>query len=81
MVAPKKRTRHRIPPCPSPVPEFLNVQDLAGYLRRPPSRIYELVEHDALPHIKLGASLMFKRTDVDSYLETRKAKKKKAVAS
>lgn len=52
---------------------LLTVHEVAGFLRVPPSWVYERTRHrgrDRLPHIKVGKYLRFRPSDVETYLET-----------
>jgi excisionase family DNA binding protein len=52
---------------------LLTVQDVAGFLRVPPSWVYERTRRrgrDRLPHVKVGKYLRFRREDVLGWLDT-----------
>src|SRR5256885_1664329 len=51
---------------PSP---WLNVDGAAEHLACPVSRIYDLVQRRAVPVHRDGKRLLFKRSDLDHYLE------------
>lgn len=51
---------------------WIGVEEAAEHLACPKSRIYELVRRQdstRLPHCKEGSRLLFRRTDLDRYLE------------
>ena len=57
---------------PSP---FWNIQDVMEYLQiRSRTTLYKLLE-DGLPYAKIGKKLIFRREDIDRFLEERFIKK------
>jgi excisionase family DNA binding protein len=51
---------------------LLTVHDVAGFLRVPPSWVYERTRRrgrDRMPHIKVGKYLRFRREDVLGWLD------------
>ena len=52
---------------------LLTVPEVAGFLRVPPSWVYERTRRrgrDRLPHVKVGKYLRFRLRDLETYLET-----------
>ena len=52
---------------------LLTVHDVAGFLRVPPSWVYERTRRrgrDRMPHVKVGKYLRFRPSDLEAYLET-----------
>jgi excisionase family DNA binding protein len=48
-----------------------DVADVAGYLRLPVNSIYKMTAQKAavrIPHIRIGAALRFRRSDIDRWL-------------
>jgi excisionase family DNA binding protein len=60
------RLAQRIAPAPEP---YLTVEEAAAYLRRPKSRIYELVAARRLRHCRDGRTLLFRHADLDACLD------------
>ena len=57
---------------PSP---FWNVEDVMEYLQiRSRTTLYKLLE-DGLPYAKIGKKLIFRREDIDGFLEAQFTKK------
>ena len=56
----------RVAEAPEP---WLDVQEAADYLRCKPQRIYDLVSQGRLMNRKDGRRLLFRRSDLDAYLE------------
>jgi len=52
--------------------KILNIDQLAEYLGRPKSTIYEWVNQKKIPYFKLGKLLMFDQADIDKWLESKK---------
>ena len=50
---------------------YMNAPEAAAYLACKPQRIHELVHQRRLPHHKDGKRLLFRRSDLDTYLESR----------
>lgn len=51
------------------LPEYLNVEEAAEYLRCSKQRIYDLLSARRLPKYRDGSRVLLKRSDLDSYLE------------
>lgn len=51
---------------------FLNVQDIAGYLKLPRSTVYSLVEAKQIPHFRVGRQIRFLKEDIDQWMIERK---------
>ncbi len=56
----------RVAEAPEP---WLDVHEAAEYLRCKPQRIYDLVSQGRLRHRKDGRRLLFRRSELDAYLE------------
>lgn len=52
-----------------PAEPYLTVEEAAEYLRRPKSRIYELVASKRLRHRRDGRTLLFRHEDLDGCLD------------
>jgi excisionase family DNA binding protein len=48
---------------------WIGVEEAADYLACPRSRIYALVSKRAIPHRKDGSRLLFRRSELDSFIE------------
>lgn len=53
---------------------LLTVKTLSVYLNVPISRIYNLVFKKEIPHLKIGSSVRFRKSDIQKYLEGKEAK-------
>lgn len=53
---------------PASLPEFLNVDETAEYLRCNRQRVYDLLSSRRLPRCKDGARVLVRRTDLDAYI-------------
>jgi len=49
---------------------YMNVKDLATYLRTTTKAIYNLVHRQVLPYHKIGARLLFHRSDIDKFIQS-----------
>lgn len=47
---------------------FLDVQDIAEYLKVRVSTVYFLVEQKKVPHYRIGRQIRFKRSEVDGWM-------------
>lgn len=52
----------------NPIPDVLNVDEVAAYLRIPRSSIYKLAKRGALPCQKVGRQWRFSRKAIDAWL-------------
>lgn len=50
---------------------FMSVQEAADFLRIRPSTIYLWVSENKIPHSKIGSRLIFKREELESFVEVR----------
>jgi excisionase family DNA binding protein len=48
---------------------WLNLDDLASYLKKPKSTLYKLAQRGQLPGHKLGGSWRFDREEVDQWIK------------
>jgi excisionase family DNA binding protein len=51
---------------------WVGVADAAAHLGCKPQRIYDLVHARAIPHRKDGARLLFRRSELDEWLDGRR---------
>jgi excisionase family DNA binding protein len=51
---------------------FLNIHDIAGYLKVRVSTIYSLVERREIPHYRVGRQIRFRKGDIDRWLADQK---------
>jgi excisionase family DNA binding protein len=51
---------------------FLNVHDIAGYLKLRTSTVYSLVEKRAIPYYRVGRQIRFWKEDIDQWMTERK---------
>jgi excisionase family DNA binding protein len=65
----------RVVPTPA---AYLTVEEAAEYLRRPKSRIYELVAAKRLRHRRDGRTLLFRHEDLDGCLDVVEAEDRAA---
>ena len=49
--------------------DWLSLDDLAKYLKKPKSTLYKLVQRGLLPGHKLGRSWRFDRNEVDAWIK------------
>lgn len=49
---------------------WMTVQEAAAHMRRTTNRIYKLVEQGSLPHYREGRRLLFKRSELDSFIRS-----------
>lgn len=56
----------RAPAAPAP---WMNVDQASHYLGIPKQSLYKLTSAKAIPHAKPGNRLLFKREDLDAWLE------------
>lgn len=54
--------------------ELLTIKDLMAYLSIGRSSIYKILKVGELPYIKLGKRVLFRKKDVDKFLESRLVK-------
>lgn len=59
--------------------ELLTVEEVADYLNYAKASIYGLVHKKDLPYIKTGKKILFKKKDIDSWIEDRKVKTKSEI--
>lgn len=50
--------------------DWLNLDDLAAYLKKPKSTLYKLAQRGQLPGHKVGRSWRFDRLEVDAWIKT-----------
>ncbi len=53
-------------------PDLLNIREVAELLRVGDKTIYTLVQNGELPGFKVGGQWRFKRSDIDTWIETQK---------
>jgi excisionase family DNA binding protein len=54
--------------------ELLTIRDLMAYLSVGRSTIYNILKTGELPYIKLGKRVLFRKKDVDKFLESKLVK-------
>jgi excisionase family DNA binding protein len=52
--------------------EYLNVGDVAKYLRRSKSSIYKLVMLRQIPYYKISGALLFKKVEIDQWVDSKR---------
>lgn len=52
--------------------EYLNVGEVANYLRRSKSSIYKLVMNKQIPHYKTTGTLLFSKPEIDDWVISHK---------
>ena len=48
---------------------WVGVKDAAAHINAKPQRVYDLVHQRAIPHRKDGSRLLFRRSDLDRWLD------------
>ncbi len=48
---------------------WISVEEAATYLGKPKSRLWDLAAQGAVPHGRDGRSVLFRRSDLDAYLQ------------
>lgn len=51
---------------------FLNIKDVADYLKVRRSTIYNFVEQKSIPHYRLGRQIRFRKEDIDRWMAGQK---------
>jgi len=51
------------------VTDLMNFLETCEYLKMKPSRIYSEVFRKRIPHIKIGRSLRFKKSELEKWIE------------
>ena len=54
--------------------DLLTVKEVLKYLRISRTSLYRLIKEQDFPCIKLGGKLLFRKHEIDKYLETKKVK-------
>ena len=49
-------------------PEYLTIQQLSSYLSYSKPALYKMVGNSSIPYYKLQSKLLFKRSEIDSWL-------------
>jgi excisionase family DNA binding protein len=49
--------------------QWLDLDDLSGYLKKPKSTLYKLVERGQIPGHKVGRNWRFDRDEVDAFIK------------
>lgn len=50
-------------------PEFFNIKEVSPYLGIKKSTIYSLVEQKKIPHYRVGRLILFKKSQLDEWIE------------
>ncbi|HTA32998.1 MAG TPA: helix-turn-helix domain-containing protein [Solirubrobacteraceae bacterium] len=64
-----KRLAPRLARSSEPADAWLTVVEAADYLRAPKSRVYSLVSAKRIPHVKDGSRTLFRRSELDAWLQ------------
>jgi len=61
--------------------EYINLKEVAEYLRKSKSSIYKWCRDGQIPYIKSGKHLLFKKDLIDQWLESRSVPTKEDVSN
>ena len=54
--------------------DLLSQAELLIYLQISRTTLYKLIKKDEIPHMKLGRKLLFRKKDIDAWLESKRVK-------
>ena len=54
--------------------DLLSQAELLIYLQISRTTLYKLIKKDEIPHMRLGRKLLFRKKDIDAWLETKRVK-------
>ena len=54
--------------------DLLSQVELLTYLQISRTTLYKLIKKDDIPHMKLGRKLLFRKKDIDAWLESKRVK-------
>jgi excisionase family DNA binding protein len=55
---------------------FINTDDVSKMLHIAKSTVYNYVRNDQIPHIKIGGIILFSKSDLFSWIDSKKVKEK-----
>jgi excisionase family DNA binding protein len=55
---------------------FLNVEDVSKMLNISKSTLYNYIRNNQMPHIKIGGIILFSKSDLFSWLNSKKVEEK-----
>jgi excisionase family DNA binding protein len=61
--------------------KYINLKEVAEYLRKSKSSIYKWCSAGQIPYIKSGKNLLFKKDEIDRWLESRSVPTKDEVGN
>lgn len=61
--------------------KYLNLKEVAEYLRKSKSSIYKWCSSSQIPYIKSGKNLLFSKDEIDRWLELRSVPTKEEVGN
>ena len=61
------------------VETMLTINEVAGLTQLSISHIYHLVKDKAIPHYKLGSAVMFKKTEIAEWLQSKRVYTKQEI--
>jgi len=50
-------------------PELMTVSEVARSIRRTPGTVYRWAREGFIPHVRLGRSVLFRRRDIDRWVD------------
>jgi len=53
---------------------WLDVKELSSYLKLKEKTVYYLVRQGLIPHYRIGKLIRFQKNEIDSWMQTKKAK-------
>jgi excisionase family DNA binding protein len=53
---------------------WLTIKELSAYLKIKDKTLYYLVERGSIPHYRVGKLVRFKQSEIDAWMETKRAK-------
>lgn len=54
--------------------ELLSQADLLEYLQIGRTTLFKLLKNNEIPHIRLGRKILYRKADIDAWLETKRIK-------
>jgi len=54
--------------------DLLSQADLLEYLHISRTTLFKLIKKNEIPHMKLGRKLLFRKKDIDAWLESKRVK-------
>lgn len=56
------------------VQDYMTKKELQAYLRICPATVQKLMNQRAIPYVKLGKRVLFRKSDVDKFMESKLVK-------